>query len=226
MCRREVRKKCIKSRRDSKSWRITTNLSGEKNRKRASPQETVILMKQTFEPFPLLSSTGNLKKGSQFSLNYKLPGRLLHRNQTALSDRLSHVSPVRCSVHYRGFWLSCMSICEWFYILLDFNLGFLFCFTNTHFSCVALYVCVWQTVTQIFLLSYMQTKHQLVCMSKFLQKQTKIFSLSELTFSLPWTNIYFVCIGCSWVSENLDTMDAFDIHSMSVELDDANLMKD
>ncbi len=79
------------------------NLSGEKNRKRASPQETVILMKQTFEPFPLLSSTGNLKKGSQFSLNYKLPGRLLHRNQTALSDRLSHVSPVRCSVHYRGF---------------------------------------------------------------------------------------------------------------------------
>ncbi len=126
MCRRAVRKKCIKSRRDSKSWRITTNLSGEKNRKRASPQETVILMKQTFEPFPLLSSTGNPKKCSQFSLNYKLPGRLLHRNQTALSDRLSHVSPVRCSVHYRGFWLSCMSICEWFISCLISILDFCF----------------------------------------------------------------------------------------------------
>lgn len=177
-------------------------------------------MKQTFEPFPLLSSTGNLKKGSQFSLNYKLPGRLLHRNQTALSDRLSHVSPVRCSVHYRGFWLSCMSICEWFISCLISILDFCFVL-QIHISVVALYVCVWQTVTQIFLLSYMQTKHQLVCMSKFVLKRQ-----SELTFSHPWTNIDFVCIGCSWVSENLDTMDAFDIHSMAVELDDANWMKD
>lgn len=127
VCRREVQKKYIKSRRDSKSWRITTNLSGEKNRKRASPQETVILMKQTFEPFPLLSSTVNFKKGSQRSMNYKLPGGLLHRNQTALSDRLSHVSPVMGSVHCHEFWLSCTSICEWFIscliTILDFFLN-------------------------------------------------------------------------------------------------------
>lgn len=40
---------------------------------RVSPQETVILTKQTFEPFPHLSSTVILKKASQHSLNYK-PG--------------------------------------------------------------------------------------------------------------------------------------------------------
>lgn len=108
VCRLEVQRKCIKSRRDSKSWRITTNLSGEKNRMRASPQETVILMKQTFEPFPLLSSTFNLKKGSQHSLNSELLATWLslysvHGNQTPLSDCLSHVSPVKGSVHGREF---------------------------------------------------------------------------------------------------------------------------
>lgn len=221
MCRREVRKKCIKSKRDSKSWRITTNLSGEKNRKRASPQETVILMKQTFEPFSLLSSTVNLKKGSQCSLNYKLPGRLMHRNQTALSDRLSHVSPVSGSVHCCEFWLSCMSICEWFISCLISILDFLKQIIQIHLFqlCCTLSVCdrLWQT----FLLFYMQTEHQLVCMSKFvLQRQ------SDLTFSHPWTNIDFVCLGCSWISEKLYSMDAFDSHSMAVELDDANWMKD
>ncbi len=186
MCRRAVRKKCIKSRRDSKSWRITTNLSGEKNRKRASPQETVILMKQTFEPFPLLSSTGNLKKGSQFSLNYKLPGRLLHRNQTALSDRLS---PVRCSVHYRGFWLSCMSICEWFISCLISILDFVLFYKYTFQLCCALCLCVTDHDTDISSLLHADKTsvgmHVKVCFEKTVR--TNIFSsLDKHWFCLYW----------------------------------------
>lgn len=145
-------------------------------------------MKQTFEPFPLLSCTVNLKKGSQCSLNYKLPGRLMHHNQTALSDRLSHVSPVRGSVHCCEFWLSCMSICEWFISCLISILDFLKQI-HTFQLCCALCLCVTGCDTDLSSLLHADktsvSMHVRVCFAKTVW--TNIFSsLDKHWFYLSW----------------------------------------
>lgn len=100
----------------------------------------------------------------------------MHQNQTSLLDRLSSHD-----------W---MSICEWFINLPDFNQFYFFFFF-------------------IQIIKYNSTDHSPLSPADktSVSMHVKVFfARQSKPSSHPWTNSDFVCLGCSWKSENLDSV--------------------